>query len=259
MAASRRRKRIHLLDELRGLAVFCMVFYHAFYSMSIAFDMEAGTKLLNFFMPAQPYFAALFIVISGISSRLSHDNTKRGVRLFLVALGLTVLTVVILPQIGFDRAQIYFGILHLLSVSMLVFSLMRKALDKVNPILGVCVCALLYALTYNVSNGILGFPGKFGIELPAALYQTNYFMPFGFYSASFYSADYFPLLPHLFMFLTGTFFGVYAKAGAFPKFSYKQRSKFLSFLGRNALIIYIAHQPVIFDIFYVVELIMKAI
>ena len=33
------KKRIYLLDELRGLAVFCMVFYHAFYSMSEFFNI----------------------------------------------------------------------------------------------------------------------------------------------------------------------------------------------------------------------------
>lgn len=58
------KKRIYLLDELRGLAVFCMVFYHAFYSMSEFFGFEIGTKLLDFFTPAEPFFAALFIVIS---------------------------------------------------------------------------------------------------------------------------------------------------------------------------------------------------
>ena len=58
------KKRIYLLDELRGLAVFCMVFYHAFYSMSEFFNIAVGTKLLDFFTPAEPFFAALFIVIS---------------------------------------------------------------------------------------------------------------------------------------------------------------------------------------------------
>ena len=29
----RPRIRYHLLDELRGFAVFCMVFYHAFYTL----------------------------------------------------------------------------------------------------------------------------------------------------------------------------------------------------------------------------------
>ena len=130
------KKRIYLLDELRGLAVFCMVFYHAFYSMSEFFNIAVGTKLLDFFTPAEPFFAALFIVISGISSRLSHNNTKRGVRLLCVALALTVVTAVIMPMMHFEGAEIYFGILHLLSLSMLIFSALRAGLDKINPIVG---------------------------------------------------------------------------------------------------------------------------
>ena len=39
-----------------------MVFYHAFYSMSEFFNIAVGTKLLDFFTPAEPFFAALFIV-----------------------------------------------------------------------------------------------------------------------------------------------------------------------------------------------------
>ena len=30
----RATQRIHLMDELRGFAVFCMVFYHAFYTLA---------------------------------------------------------------------------------------------------------------------------------------------------------------------------------------------------------------------------------
>ena len=32
-------KRIHFLDELRGLAVFCMVFYHAFFIIGSMFGI----------------------------------------------------------------------------------------------------------------------------------------------------------------------------------------------------------------------------
>ena len=230
-----------------------MVFYHAFYCMSEFFDISLGTKLLDFFMPAEPFFAALFIVISGISSRLSHNNTRRGLKLLCVALALTVITVVILPLIKIDGAEIYFGILHLLSLSMLIFSAIRAGCDKINPILGMCLCILLYAFTYGVSARYVGFVGIKTFALPDVLYRTNYFMPLGFFNSSFYSADYFPLLPHLFMFLAGTFLGIYAANGKFPAFTYRQRSKALCFLGRHALIIYIAHQPVIYGILWAVE------
>lgn len=167
------KKRIYLLDELRGLAVFCMVFYHAFYSMSEFFNIAIGTKLLDFFTPAEPFFAALFIVISGISSRLSHNNTKRGVRLLCVALALTVVTAVIMPMMHFEGAEIYFGILHLLSLSMLIFSALRAGLDKINPIVGIIVCIAIYIFTYGVSAGYVGIAGLKTFDLPRRALQNQ--------------------------------------------------------------------------------------
>ena len=69
------------MDEIRGLCVLLMIFYHAFYTMSMLFHWELGTKLLVFFSPAEPFFAGLFILISGISSQLSHSNLIRGLEL----------------------------------------------------------------------------------------------------------------------------------------------------------------------------------
>ena len=38
-----RKGRIHLMDEIRGLCVLLMIFYHAFYTMSMLFHWELGT------------------------------------------------------------------------------------------------------------------------------------------------------------------------------------------------------------------------
>ena len=249
------KKRIYLLDELRGLAVFCMVFYHAFYSMSEFFGFEIGTKLLDFFTPAEPFFAALFIVISGISSRLSHDNTKRGVRLLCIALALTVVTAVIMPMMNFEGAEIYFGILHLLSLSMLIFSALRAGLDKINPIVGFVLCIVIYILTYGVSAGFVGIAGLKTFALPAALYKTNYFMPLGFFNSSFHSADYFPLLPWFFVFLLGTWAGRYVKAGRLPQWFYTARAPRLALVGRHALVLYVLHQPALYALTMLLRLI----
>lgn len=240
--------RIYLLDELRGLAVFCMVFYHAFYCMFAFFDMDAGKSLFDFFLPFQPYFAMLFIFISGISSRLSHNNTLRGVKLLIIALGLTFVTAFLLPSQGFEDTAIYFGILHCLAISMLIFSGLRNILDKFPVVLGFLLFIILYIMTYNVESGILGIDGFFFKEIPDIFYSSNYFMPLGLHRPDFFSADYFPLIPNLFLFLAGTFIGVYAEAKSFPKFTYEKRSALLSFLGRHALIIYILHQPIIYGV-----------
>ena len=110
-----RKGRIHLMDEIRGLCVLLMIFYHAFYTMSMLFHWELGTKLLVFFSPAEPFFAGLFILISGISSQLSHSNLIRGLKLLGVALALTLVTNIIVqvlksllkknPEISFDKEK----------------------------------------------------------------------------------------------------------------------------------------------------------
>ena len=104
------KARIHMMDELRGFAVLCMVFYHAFYSAAYLLGWQWGKVLLSFFMPAEPYFAGLFILISGISSQLSHSNLIRGLKLLAVAVCVTLVTGFFLPD-----QIIRFGILHLLS------------------------------------------------------------------------------------------------------------------------------------------------
>lgn len=101
-------------------------------------------------------------------------------RLLCVALALTVVTAVIMPMMHFEGAEIYFGILHLLSLSMLIFSALRAGLDKINPIVGIIVCIAIYIFTYGVSAGYVGIAGLKTFNLPAVLYRTNYFMPLGF-------------------------------------------------------------------------------
>ena len=236
--------RIHFMDEVRGFAVLCMIFYHAFYSLAFVFGLDWGLKLLLFFMPAEPFFAGLFIFISGISSDLSHSNLKRGAKLLAVALLVTLVTVVFLPQ-----ERILFGILHFLSCAMLLFGCIQKPIRRVPLAVGLAVCVVLYLATFQVGEGV----ACFAIKLPGALYQTDCLAPLGFHSSSFYSADYFPILPWIFVFLAGTFVGRLAAEERFPKWMYTRRIPFLSWLGRHALIVYIVHQPVIFALAYGVQ------
>lgn len=252
------KSRIYLMDELRGFAVFCMVFYHGFYTFAYLFHWQIGEILLRFFMPAEPWFAGLFIFISGISSNLSHSNLIRGVKLLAVAAVISLVTILIVPE-----DQILFGILHFLSICMILFGalqLLRKRFSQTPPPFRWTTLAalfLLYILTMRVSSGYIGIPYLFEIELPSSLYQY-WLSPLGFPSADFFSADYFPILPWIFIFFAGTVFGRLAAAGKFPAFTYQSRIPFFSFLGRHALIIYILHQPVIFALSSVIQLIITA-
>lgn len=240
--------RIALLDELRGLCVLLMVFYHAFYLLYSSFGVELCRSLFDFFMPAEPFFAAAFIFISGISCRLSRNNFKRSLRLLAVSAALTLVTALILPCLGFVECEIYFGILHFLGTAMLIFALCRKLLDRIKPHWGILLCTVLYVFTSSVTRGVLSFAGLITVDLPSRLYEYNFMFPLGIYSRSFHSADYFAVFPHIFMFLAGSYVGIYARQGLFPSWSYPGRCRPLAFLGRHSLIIYLVHQPAVFAV-----------
>ncbi|MBQ4257429.1 MAG: DUF1624 domain-containing protein [Clostridia bacterium] len=236
-------KRICLLDEIRGAAVLCMIFYHTFYTLATIFSIPFAYRVLAVFEPIDPYFATIFIVISGIVSQLSRSNLKRGLKLAAVAAAVTLVTYFLVPQ-----DVILFGILHFLAVAMIWFGLTSKWREKIPLAVGLISCAVLTFCFAWVEFG------KFAavIPLPEFLYKTNLLFPFGMYSETFYSADYFPILPWIFVFLFGTYLGRLAKAGKFPAFTYKSRVPFLSFIGKHALWIYVLHQPVIILIAWII-------
>ena len=249
-------RRIELLDELRGFAILAMLVHHAFLDIGYILGLDWGYKLFDKLCVLQPVFWAIFIVISGICSRLSRNTLKRGAIVLGAGLAVTLVTAVIMPKLGMTGAEIYFGILSCLGACMIITGLLMPLINKTNAILGMAVSAVLFAFFCGISAKTLCF-GL--IKLPEILYKTDYLMPLGMFSDSFESADYFAILPWLFMFLFGAFLGKFAKDGAFPEWTYRKRSKALSFIGRNSLWFYLAHQPVIYAILYLVAYIIYLI
>jgi uncharacterized membrane protein len=239
-----RPRRIHLMDELRGFAVFCMIFYHGFYTLGYLFQLPIGSFFFHFFMPAEPFFAGLFMFISGISSNLSHSNLVRGCKLLVLALAVTAVTWIFVPD-----DLITFGILHFLSVCMILFGLLKPTADRFRfSWIPVFVCFFLFFLTRGIPEGTLGFGPGLGVPLPASLYAAAWTAPLGFPGPGFESADYFPLLPWIFVFAAGTFVGKLIPMGRFPSFAYRSRVPALQWFGRHALILYLVHQPIIYGV-----------
>lgn len=246
------RRRIIILDEVRGLCVFLMIIYHMLYTAGEFFNFPTFEALLKFTMPLEPFFAGLFIVICGISCRLSHSNFLRGIKLAGVALLISAVTIYLMPALGFEGTEIRFGILHLLSFCILFYAVLSKPLSKVPAQIGILSVLILYVFTRFIDVGIFGIPyvDAMNIHLPDSLYECGWLFPLGFYDASFFSADYFPILPWIFIFLVGVFGGGWFIRQNLPASLYRSHCRPLAFLGRHALIAYIIHQPIIFAIFW---------
>lgn len=238
------RPRYYLLDELRGLSIILMVVYHAFYLLSDVFGIAAGRVLKAYMQPVQPFIAGTFILVCGICCRFSRSNFKRGLRLLGAALLITLCTFG-LTLFGINEI-ILFGVLHFLTVAILLFVLVEKPLNKIPPLLQIFI---FIALFFVSAGPLFGRPSGIGAgRLLIPFPKTDLFPLFilGFPSEAFVSADYFSLLPWLFLFLAGTAIGMYGLKGRFPAFFEKSNIVALQWIGRHSLLIYLLHQPIMY-------------
>lgn len=242
-----KRRRAGLLDEVRGFCIICMVVYHISFDLYFSYGIDIPIMFDDWFKYVVLFFAGVFIFISGISSRYSRNNAKRGIQCFFLGMLVTFVFAFFAPQ-----APILFGILHFMGVSMMIYAIGEKVILKIPAKVGIALCLLLFVLTFGVMNGYIGLFEDFSIRLPSFLYDAKLLFPLGFISGSFSSLDYFPLLPWLFVFLAGCYFGGYAVENKLPAFFYKTHIKPLAFVGRYTIWVYLLHQPIAMCIFFVI-------
>ena len=111
---------------------------------------------------------------------------------------------------------------------------------------GAVVSVALFGLTYHAQLGYLGF-GDGWVLLPRFLYQNLFTAYLGFYPEGFFSTDYFPLVPWLFLFWSGFF--LHHLVGR-ERMEPLRRSicPTLGWLGRHSLVVYLLRQPVLYGV-----------
>ena len=261
--------RIDALDAIRGVAILSMVVYHALYDVCDIFGVYVW--IFGVFTAWEPWFAGAFILLCGMSCRFSHNNLKRGLRVFAVAMAVTLITVLFSAFVS-PGQEIYFGILHFMGIAILLYIPLGGALDKIKPVPALILYTALFVLTYSLPTAYtIGIPGLFGFTLPygaatasesfsaflGGVFHTHMpgwfssvvgLYPLGIPGADFASADYFPLMPWFFLFLAGTVLGVPVKEHRLPEKFYTAKVPFFASAGRNTLLIYVLHQPVIYAV-----------
>ena len=260
MVFRQQSRRIILIDELRGLCIILMIVYHAAYHIdrSLVAIPIFHARLLQVFL--QPFVAGIFITISGTVSRYSKSSLKRGILVFLCGLLVTAVTFFVTPD-----DLIIFGILHLIGFTMIIQGIFgRKSNvnrpDRMPAIPGAMLFFAIFLVAYGVPGGYLGVPGTdLYIVLPGVLYTSLWLSPLGFPAAGFISADYFPIIPWIFLFFAGTCIGAMFRGGGAPDFFYRSHIRFLGAAGRHTLIIYLLHMPVILGLIWVAQWVMTSV
>ena len=225
-------ERIHWVDSLRGLAILLMIVFHFAFDLDYLeiymMDLYGGIWLL-----IGNFVRFSFLSLVGVSLYLSYKKRMpykaylnhqfwRAIKLFLIALGVTLITFLIFPE-----DYIRFGVLHLISVAILIGALLIR-----HPIV---VFVSIFPIL--LLGGALG-----GMRL-----QTSLFLPLGIAPYGFSTIDYFPIFPWLAI----VFFGIVI-AYVLDKLSLLinpkkfPRIRILEKMGQRSLIIYLAHQPILF-------------
>lgn len=224
------KKRIWELDVFRGICILGVIAVHFIY------DLVELYKIIEWDYP--PLFSfikswggVLFVTLSGICATLGSRSVRRG--LIVIASGLLITAVTFgMYKFGFDKGIIiYFGVLHCLGTCMVLWALFKKCPTWLLTLLGIAMVAVGLYLRGNPTVDVY------------------WLVPLGFIPGHFPTSDFFPLFPNLGFFLLGAVLGrtVYRKKESLLPMVNERNIlvRFFSFCGRQSLLIYLAHQPVL--------------
>lgn len=224
-------ERYVLMDLWRSLAVCLMVVFHALYDLQLFGVLPAGTMEQPWAMTARFVGGANFVFISGAVVRFSRDPVRRGFKVFCAGLLVAVVTAVI-------RMPVVFGILQLLGVCMILFGLLRSRIEQWQGLAFALICMALFAASWWLTD--------------AVQVDIKFLYPFGLRSEKFYSADYYPIFPWMFLFLCGTSFGKYLAEHRKQNGAERKIPAFLTAPGRFSLPVYLLHQPILYGVIKVI-------
>lgn len=229
-SATNKGGRFWEVDAARGVAILMMVVYHFVFDL-YAFGGYDVDVVGGFWARFADATASLFLFLVGVSLAISSGRGGGGFRKYLLR-GLKIfgygmlLTAVFLV---FGMGIVAFGILHLIGVSVILSYPFLK-LRLANLVLGAVVFAAgLYVQAWDPSG-------------------NAWLLPFGVVPEGWVMPDYRPLLPWFGVVLVGLFFGnaVYGagrRPAGLPTAAPVPARPLLP-LGRNSLVIYLVHQPV---------------
>lgn len=221
------RTRVGLLDLWRSLCVVIMVVFHAFYDAALFGCPDMAIFDTWPLLLLRYAVAGSFIVISGAVLRWSRQPVKRGLFVLCAAFAVGAAT-------ALTGMPVRFGILHLIGVSVLLCAAPGERLLAVRSPLMPLLCAGAHFAMLALCS--------------CCVTKAEWLWPLGFRYAGFYSADYYPLLPWLPVFLLGVWLGGAIERHADKPPLARRYPPALTFPGRHSMIIYLLHQPLLYGL-----------
>ena len=160
---------IHFINKTRGIAFIFMFIYHIFVFLKVLMNKNyLNNPILNLIGSIS---RNIFIILVGVSLYLSFKNSKnikeykkkqllRSLKIYCIAIYITILTYFIIPN-----QYVVFGVLHFISISILLLYNFVNNIFALILIIIICFILSNYKFTFlltqsnsfiNYINGIIG-------------------------------------------------------------------------------------------------------
>lgn len=238
-----KRERYHLLDGLRGITLLSMIAYHGMFDLVELYGVPVSWFWKTPGYVWQQSICWTFIFLSGFCWSLGREPLRRGLIVSGGGLIITAVTFLFMPS-----ERILFGILTFTGAAMIVLVPLSRMTEHIPAWIGLVGSGILFFLTRNVNEGYWGFEFLIPGKVPDVFYNGIFMTFLGFPEAGFFSGDYFSFFPWIFLYLCGYFLYRAVMVYEPVKRLLRCRAGFLERIGKNSLLIYMLHQPVLMAI-----------
>ncbi len=228
------------VDFCRGTAILMMAIFHFAWDLNY-FGVVSAELYSGAWGVFQKATLGLFLLVAGVVIAVNAgikkegfvaDSIRRAAWVFGCGLLVTFFTMMLFPA-----EFVYFGVLHLIGISILIaVPLARKKI----PALLAGTAIILGPLVFNLQS----------IGIPALVWAG--------FAAPKATLDFVPLFPWFGAVLLGVFLGNALYENGKRKFEIPEWGgplpKSVQFLGRNSLVVYLAHQGLFFPLAWLVSL-----
>jgi len=235
--ASEPLTRIRAIDAMRGAAICTMVVYHAAFDLNWFHIISADFNHDRFWLGFRDLIVSSFLLLVGVSLFLAHRAGISPRRFWrrIALVGACALLVTAGSYVTFPKTFITFGILHCIVVSSILGW----------PLVRFPRAALIVGIVAIVVGVAIGVP----------LFDLPWLNWIGLMTHRPATEDYVPLLPWFGVVLVGISIGWWLlerRMHALRRIS-RASPKWLTWLGRHSLLVYMVHQPIMVGVLRVLH------
>lgn len=268
------KKRIWEIDFLRGLLIIAVIFDHFMfdwldlpilsYNYSIIPDWMKNMHQFAAFYWSHPARViiresslALFFLLSGISCSFSRSNLKRGAKLLVFSIFISIVTIIlyyVTKKLSFLQTmdvRIFLGAITCFALCIIIYGSLDILFSKIHTSFGFRkYFFLLSGLIIIIFSLLWGLYPQANLQYLTTWNISNFFQ-FLFGKLIYGYGDYFGLFPFLGYIFIGGYLGkaLYKnKKSLFPKVETNKFLLLMGAVGRKTLWIYILHQAILLPI-----------